>query len=162
MMKTYNRALDFMALAAVQFQQGRVKTAAKLMAKCIASSDFDRAIAIVESSNDEAFQLKAAAKAQAVAVAAKKRKTLAAEDQALESLVGDIDELEDDTDVVDEEADEDEEEVDAEFEADEGEPEEVEEEESGPEENFATALAALKKKPAVAAKKKPALAPKRK
>ena len=152
-MKTYNRALDFMALAAVQFTKGRVQTAAKLIAKATTSADFQQAIAIIEASNSQAFTAKEAEKAKLAAAASKKRKVKAAEDQALESLVGPIDELEDDMDVVDDEVDEaaeDEEEgdeVDAEFGEDEGDDEEEDASES-----FAKALASLKK-PAAKSKK---------
>jgi hypothetical protein len=140
-MKQYNHALDYLALAGQQLSQGRLKVAAKCLARAVKAPDFPQAIAIIEANNQAAFVAQAAAAKTVKKPVAAKSKVLSAEDQALESLVGDLDEL-------DTEADEDEgEEVDA---AEEGEPEEVEDEavededeEEG--EAFAAVLASMTK-----------------
>lgn len=149
-MKTYNRALDFMALAAVQFTKGRPQVAAKLMVKATASSDFAQAIAIIEASNGQAFAAKEAEKARLAAaakkVAAKKKVKASEEDEALESLVGDLDELDTDAgDAVEDEVELDE--VEASDETDE-EEDAGDDEVEAPSEAFASALASMVKRAA--------------
>lgn len=70
-MKTYNRALDLIALAMQQVQKGNPTTAAKLLVKAATAPDADRAIGILEASNAQAFAATAAAKKEKVAAAAK-------------------------------------------------------------------------------------------
>ena len=145
-MKTYNRALDYMALALVHASKGRPQTAAKLFMKASASPDMQQAVAIIEASNAQAYELKAqAAKQQKAAVVNAEKKQIAA-------LIGEVpeDEFED---------------VEAEVipEASEpvGEPSQVEDEAIGEEaeedrneaEQFASVLRAAVKKQAPAAKK---------
>lgn len=146
-MKTYNRTLDYMALAVEQYGLGRVKTAAKLLVKAASQPDVKAAIAIIEASNNSAYAAREAARVAASKKTTAKRTTVrAAEDTALRSLVGDIDELDD----VAEDEEGDEEEVEAELEP-EGEPEEVEDESL--DENFAKVLSAMQRPKKVAAKK---------
>jgi hypothetical protein len=140
-MKTYNRALDFMALAMQQHAKGRTKTAASLFIKASEAPDVKAAIAIIEASNAQAYtaKVKAEAAAKKPVVKAKSEAT-AAEQRLLASLIGDVD---------DEEFADDGEEVEAEAEPV-GEPEKVEDEaveDADDAEAFATALASLKKPP---------------
>jgi hypothetical protein len=151
-MKTYNRALDYIALAMVQASKGRPQTAAALFMKASTSPDMQQAVAIIEASNAQAYALKASAQTA-------KRKAVNAEKQQLAALIGEV-------------PDEEFEEVEADaFEAEEehveqnepiGEPEAVEDEAIGDEEaeeqdeaaQFANALRAAVKKQTAA--KKPA------
>jgi hypothetical protein len=125
-MRTYNRALDFMALAMDQHARGRVKTAAKFFMQASQSSDLKAAIAIIEASNAQAYTAKVKAEAKTKTVQA------SAENKALAALGADEDEL------------------CAEVEP-EGEPETVEDEAIGEEDkeddsmSFANALASLTK-----------------
>jgi hypothetical protein len=165
-MKTYNHALDYLALAGEKFSEGRPVAAAKCLARAVAQPDFPMAIAIIEANNQAAYEaaVTAAAKPATKKPVAAKSKVVSAEDAALESLVGDLDELDEEGD--EDEAEEEAEEVEAEAEP-EGEPEEVEdeaeEEEEGEESHVAALHAALAsmtkpKKTAASAKRKPAAA----
>lgn len=157
-MKSYNHALDYLALAGEQMSKGRLKVAAKCLARAVRMPDFPQAIAIIEANNNAAFKAAevAASTKPAKKPVAAKSKVLSAEDAALESLVGDLDELDEDADEeeVEEDADEDEE-VEAGADPEGGEPEEVEDEAIEDEdegEAFAAVLASMtKKKPAKAA-----------
>jgi hypothetical protein len=97
--KSYNRALDCLALAASQLIKGRPVTAGQLMVKASKMPDIVEAIHIIEASNKEAHtrMIKAAAAKKQQAA---KRQVRAAEDmeedEALKGLVGDNDELGDD------------------------------------------------------------------
>ena len=161
-MKSYNHALDYLALAGEQFGKGRLKVAAKCLARAVKMPDFPQAIAIIEANNSAAFKAaEVAAKTKPTKSTAKSR-VLSAEDAALESLVGDLDELDEDADAeeMDEDADEDEE-VEAGADPEGGEPEEVEDEAIEDEDEgaaFAAVLASMKKtkKPATATARKPA------
>lgn len=82
-MKTYNRALDYIALAMVQASKGRPQTAAKLFMKASTSPDMQQAVAIIEASNAQAYALKAS-------VETAKKKAVNAEKQQLAALVGDV------------------------------------------------------------------------
>jgi hypothetical protein len=133
-MKTYNRALDFLALAMEQQQEGNIKTAAALFVKAATSKDASAAMAIIEASNAQAYSAKV--KAQAAVREADKQKTAAsvAKRKALAALIGENDEIK----------------VLA-SEEPQGEPEKVEDEAIGEEnaedaETFANALASLKQK----------------
>jgi hypothetical protein len=88
-MKTYNRSLDFVALAMDSFAKGRVKTAAKFFQEAVAASDAQRAIAIIEASNTQAFTARVEAKAKAPV----KAKVVSPELKALAALGADPDEL---------------------------------------------------------------------
>lgn len=93
-MKTYNRALDYVALALQQHAKGRVETAAQLFVKAAASPDMKHAVAVIEASNAQAHSAKQVAKAQAVEAAAKAAKLEAAaaveaERAQLASILGD-------------------------------------------------------------------------
>jgi hypothetical protein len=136
-MKTYNRALDFMALAMDQHAKGRTKTAASLFVKASQSPDLAQAIAIIEASNAQAYTAKV--KAEATKKVVKASSKTIAEKKQIASLVGDVD---------DAEFCDDGEEVEAEAEP-QGEPEVVEDEETEPgvddADAFASALASLKK-----------------
>jgi hypothetical protein len=132
-MKTYNRALDNMALAANHYLQGNEIVAAAFFLKAATSPDVTQAIAIIEASNAQAYEAastKPAAKAP-VRAAAKKQIT-AGERKQLAALVG--------AEVVIAEFGE---EVEPEAAEDEGIEKEDEEDGVG---SFAQALAALKKK----------------
>jgi hypothetical protein len=163
-MKSYNHALDYLALAGEQFGKGRLKVAAKCLARAVKMPDFPQAIEIIEANNSAAFvAAQVAAKTKTTKSTAKSR-VLSAEDAALESLVGDLDELDEDADAeeMDEDADEDEE-VEAGADPEGGEPEEVEDEAIEDEDEdegaaFAAVLASMKKtkKPATATARKPA------
>jgi len=107
-MKTYNKSLDYVVLAMEQASKGKPKTAAALFAKALSQPDVQSAIAILEHNNAQAYTAKVEATANA-----KKVKVKAAEEKALDHLVGD--------------QDEEGKEVEAEAEP-EGEPEEVEDE----------------------------------
>lgn len=130
-MKTYNRALDNMALAANHFLQGNEIVAAAFFMKAAQSPDVTQAIAIIEASNAQAYAA-AATKTEAAKapVNASKKQLTASERKQLAALVG--------ADV-----------VKAEFgEEPEGEPEAVEDtavEQEDEVPSFAQALAALKK-----------------
>lgn len=137
-MKTYNRALDFMALAMQQHAKGRTKTAASLFVKASQAPDVKAAIAIIEASNAQAYTAKVKAEAAAKKPVKAKSEAVVAEKRQLASLIGDVD---------DEEFADDGEEVEAEVEPV-GEPEKVEDEAVEDEDDaeaFATALASLKK-----------------
>jgi len=84
-MKQYNRALDFMSLSAVQLQAGNTTRAAKLLAKAVKEPSFARAIQIIEASNAQAYRAHSRA-----------RTVRAAEEEALDSLVTDLDDDEGD------------------------------------------------------------------
>jgi len=135
-MKTYNRALDYIAIAMDQHAKGRVQTAALAFTKAMAAPDVKQALGILEASNKQAFEAKAKARAEASAKA-KTSVEAKAEVLQLAKLFGDNPELNASAIV-------------AELEP-EGEPETVEdeaieeqvEEESG--DAFARALASLKK-----------------
>jgi hypothetical protein len=134
-MKTYNRALDNMALAAAHYIQGNEIVAAAFFQKAVESADVQAALAIIEASNAQAFAASAAKPAATAAkkpVAAGAKKITAAERKQLAALVG--------ADVVNAEF--------GEMEP-EGEPEKVEDEAVHEEDedvpSFAQALAALKK-----------------
>jgi len=97
-MKTYNKALDCLALATAQLLKGRPVTAGQLLVKASKMPDVIEAINIIEASNKEAH---------ARMVTASKRKQQAAkrvvraademeEDDAIKGLVGDNEELDDD------------------------------------------------------------------
>lgn len=130
-MKTYNRALDYVAIAMDQHSKGRVKTAAKAFASAMTSPDVKAALAILEASNAQAFKAKLEAKVSTkVSVEAK------AEIKQLARLFGDNEEL--NAAAFGEEPEP------------EGEPEKVEDEavedEDKEDDAFASALAALQPK----------------
>lgn len=134
-MKTYNRALDNMALAANHYLQGNEIVAAAFFLKAATSPDVTQAIAIIEASNAQAYEAastKPAAKAPVRAAAAGKKQITAAERKQLAALVG--------AEVVIAEFGE---EIEPEAAEDEGIAQEDEEDGVG---SFAQALAALKKK----------------
>lgn len=120
-MKIYNRSLDYMTLAMAKGRQGKTVEAAKLFAKAITASDAVRAIAILETSNKQAFE--ATAKAKTIA----KRAVKAAEEEF------DMGEDEEVAGLMDEDSDEDEE-VEAAVE---------DEDEEGFDEQFAKVLSGL-------------------
>ena len=93
-MKTYNRALDYVALAFAEHSEGRVQTAAELFAKAVTSPDMLYAVKVIEASNAQAHSARQAAKAQAVEAAAKAAKqeaaaALASRRQQMASILGD-------------------------------------------------------------------------
>lgn len=93
-MKTYNRALDYVALALEQHSKGRVETAAQLFVKAASSPDMKRAVKVIEASNAQAHSEKQAvqAKARAEAEAQTRAQVAAAvqaERQQLASILGD-------------------------------------------------------------------------
>jgi hypothetical protein len=147
-MKAYNHALDYLALAGEQFGKGRLKVAAKCLARAVKAPDFQQALAIIEANNHAAFTAQASTAKPAKKPVAAKSKVLSAEDAALESLVGDLDELDEDADMEEDESEDEEgenegdEEVDAEFEP-EGEADEVENEAVEDEEEEGAAFAAV-------------------
>ena len=53
-MKTYNRALDYVALAFAEHAEGRVQTAAELFAKAVSAPDMMHAVKVIEASNAQA------------------------------------------------------------------------------------------------------------
>lgn len=132
-MKTYNRALDYLALAADNYAKGRVKTAAKFFDDAVKAPDLQAAISIIEASNAQAYTARVQATAKKEVKA--KAQITAAEAKALAALGADPDEIAC-------------EEVEAEAEP-EGEPEAVEDEAVEDEDredfSFANALASLKK-----------------
>lgn len=102
-MKTYNRALDYTALALNELTKGNHVLAARLLAKAANESDVTHAIQILEASNAQAFAL------QAKTQSAKVRKVTASDEVDLEDdeeimeLDGDVeqdplDDIEDDED----------------------------------------------------------------
>lgn len=150
-MKTYNRALDYIALAMVHASKGRPQTAAKLFMKASTSPDMQQAVAIIEASNAQAYALKASAQTA-------KRKAVNAEKQQLAALIGDVpDEEFEEVEAADLESEE--EQVQENEPA--GEPPMVEDEAIGDEETeeadeamqFANALRAAAKKQTAAVKK---------
>jgi hypothetical protein len=93
-MKTYNRALDYVALALEQHAKGRVATAAQLFVKAAASPDMKQAVKVIEASNAQAHSTKQAVQAKARAAAeAQTRAQIAAaveaERKQLASILGD-------------------------------------------------------------------------
>lgn len=93
-MKNYNRALDFVALAFAEHREGRVLTAAQLFAEAVACPDVERAIKVIEASNNQAFAASQAVKAQARAQEEAKSRAEAAaaleeRRKALASILGD-------------------------------------------------------------------------
>jgi hypothetical protein len=93
-MKTYNRALDYVALALEQHSQGRMQTAALLFAKAASSPDMKQAVKVIEASNAQAHSAKQAVQAKARAEAeAQTRAQIAAAVEAeraqLASILGD-------------------------------------------------------------------------
>jgi hypothetical protein len=93
-MKTYNRSLDYVALALEQHSKGRVETAAQLFVKAATSPDMKRAVKVIEASNAQAHSEKQAVQAKARADAeAQTRAQIAAaveaERQQLASILGD-------------------------------------------------------------------------
>ncbi len=93
-MKTYNRALDYVALALEQHSKGRVETAAQLFVKAAASPDVKQAVKVIEASNAQAHSTKQAVQAKARAEAqAQTRAQIAAaveaERKQLASILGD-------------------------------------------------------------------------
>jgi hypothetical protein len=143
-MKTYNRALDYVALALVQASKGRPQTAAALFMKASTSPDMQQAVAVIEASNAQAYALKANA-----AVVAK-RKAVHAEKKQLAALIGEVPEEEfEELDANAEEEEEREEEDEPEGEPDDVEDEAIhdeEEEEKDEAKEFARALRAAVKK----------------
>ena len=90
-MKTYNRALDNMALAANHYLQGNEIVAAAFFLKAAKSPDVASAIAIIEASNAQAYAAAATAPATASTkkpVQAGAKKITAAERKQLSALVG--------------------------------------------------------------------------
>jgi spore germination protein YaaH len=150
-MKTYNRALDYMALALVQASKGRPQTAAALFIKASTSPDMQQAVAIIEASNAQAYELKAKAATQQKAAAVN------AEKKQLAALIGEVPEDEFGGDEVEATPLEDTESPAEPV----GEPEVVEDESIGDEdraeaEQFANALRAAVKKQGTAAAAKSA------
>lgn len=147
-MKTYNKSLDYVVLAMEQYTKGKPKTAAALFAKAIKQTDVKAAIAILEHNNAQAYT----AKVKAEASAKKPTKVKAAEEEAIDSLVGDLGELGDDDEEV-----EGEEEMETEAATEDEEPEAAEDEAIEEEDEtpaaFARALASLTKEPAKKARK---------
>lgn len=68
-MKNYNRALDYVALAFSEHEEGRFATAAELFAKAVTSPDKMQAVKVIEASNAQAHSAKQAVKARARAEA---------------------------------------------------------------------------------------------
>ncbi len=68
-MKVYNRSLDYITLAMAKGRSGDTAQAAKLFAKAIAAPDALRAIAVLETSNAQAFEATAAFKQRKVQAA---------------------------------------------------------------------------------------------
>ena len=88
-MKTYNRALDNMALAANHYLQGNEIVAAAFFLKAATSPDVSQAIAIIEASNAQAYAAASTATTAAKApVKASKKQITAAERKQLAALVG--------------------------------------------------------------------------
>jgi|SRR5882672_5614140 len=117
-MRSYNKALDCLALAATQLLKGRPVTASKFLMKATKMPDIVQAINIIEASNQEAY---VRAKVQASKAKPKQVRAADEEDESIRSLVGDDED----------EIGGDEMEVEAEAEGFEGEPEEVEDEAIG-------------------------------
>ncbi len=86
-MKTYNRALDNMALAANHYMQGNEIVAAAFFMKAAQSPDVAQAIAIIEASNAQAYAASAKTAPAKTSVKASKKIT-AAERKQLAALVG--------------------------------------------------------------------------
>lgn len=64
-MKTYNRALDYTALALNELRKGKTELAARLLVKASEQSDAVSAIAILEASNKQAYKAQISASAKA-------------------------------------------------------------------------------------------------
>jgi hypothetical protein len=93
-MKTYNRALDYLALSLEQMSKGRVETSAQLFIKAATSPDAGRAVKVIEASNAQAHSAKQAVQARVRAeAAARTRAEVAAAAEAerkqLASILGD-------------------------------------------------------------------------
>lgn len=69
-MKVYNRSLDLLTLALSQAKLGNAVTAAKMLVKASQASDSEKALAILEASNAQAFDIQAKAIAAAKVVKA--------------------------------------------------------------------------------------------
>ena len=63
-MKQYNRSLDYTVLALAELKKGNGVLAARLLAKAVEQKDVNAAIAILEASNKQAFQVQANSKAR--------------------------------------------------------------------------------------------------
>jgi hypothetical protein len=103
-MKTYNRALDYMALGVAVYRkggEGAAVKAAKLFAKAAMSPDALHAVAVIEASNKQAVTLQAKAKEDAKAKAKTEAKAKAAQVQATKRLKANEDEIDFDADEVD-------------------------------------------------------------
>lgn len=61
-MKKYNRALDYTVLALSELKAGKTTLAARLLATAVQQPDINRAIAVLEASNKQAFKMEASAK----------------------------------------------------------------------------------------------------
>jgi hypothetical protein len=88
-MKTYNRALDYVALALEQHAKGRVETAAQLFVKAASSPDMKQAVKVIEASNAQAHSAKQAIQAKARAEAEQVAAAVEAERKQLASILGD-------------------------------------------------------------------------
>jgi hypothetical protein len=100
-MKTYNKALDCLALATAQLLKGRPVTAGQLLVKASKMPDVIEAINIIEASNKEAHARMVTASQQAKKKQQAAKKPVRAaeemeEDDAIKGLVGDNEELDDD------------------------------------------------------------------
>lgn len=93
-MKTYNKALDYAALAIASYRNGDEARAAKLFMKAATASDASRAVAVIEASNAQAFE------------AAKKAKKVNAEFEVNTDEIDDL--IDDEGEEVDASEDEDE------------------------------------------------------
>lgn len=76
-MKTYNTALDYLSLAVAHQRAGKPVEAAQFFLEACAAPDAVRAVAIIETSNGQAFATTAAAKAEAKKIAASKKQAQA-------------------------------------------------------------------------------------
>jgi hypothetical protein len=88
-MKTYNRALDYVALALEQHSKGRVETAAQLFVKAASSPDMKQAVKVIEASNAQAHSAKQAVQAKAREAKQAVAAAVEAERKQLASILGD-------------------------------------------------------------------------
>ena len=76
-MRTYNRSLDYVALAMNELRAGKTTLAARLLATAVKQPDAEQGIAILEASNKYAFELQA--KTKTTQLKAKRRITASEE-----------------------------------------------------------------------------------
>lgn len=97
-MKIYNRSLDMLTLALQQAKQGNAVVAAKLLVKASTAPDTDKALAILEASNAQAYELQAKAVIVAKAVVAKPKSGAAARLKASAEVMAEEEKKEEDED----------------------------------------------------------------